>query len=146
MKLVIQRVQSASVSIEGRVVANINKGFLVFVGLKTTDNEDIFDWVINKIKNLRIFDDEDGLINKSIVDLDLEVLFVSQFTLYGDCLKGNRPSFIEAMNSVNAKSLYEKFVFDFKNSYSKVQNGVFGADMQIALVNDGPITIILEKN
>ncbi|HBS47863.1 TPA: D-tyrosyl-tRNA(Tyr) deacylase [Candidatus Dependentiae bacterium] len=146
MKIVVQKVLSASVEVEGNLIAKIDTGLLVFVGLKKGDDEKLFDWFINKIKNLRIFDDENGLMNKSVIDNNFEILLISQFTLYGDATKGNRPSFFEAMSSVDAKNLYEKFVLDFSNSYDKVKKGVFGAHMKISLINDGPVTIVIEKN
>lgn len=145
MKLVIQRVINASVSIDNKEVAKITQGLLVLVGIHTEDILEQATPLLEKLLKLRIFADEEGKMNKSVTDIDGEVLLVSQFTLYGDCKKGNRPSFIKAMPPVQAEPFYADFVKKAEQKYAKVQSGVFGADMQVALVNDGPTTIILEN-
>ena len=145
MKVVIQRVNSASVTVNNEVVSKINNGLLVLVGLHTDDTEEKFDYFINKILNLRIFSDNAGVMNKSILDFGGEILLVSQFTLYADCKKGNRPSYMHAMPPKDAGMLYANFVTKFREKYSKVFDGKFGAYMKVALENDGPVTIILEQ-
>lgn len=145
MKVVIQRVCKACVSVDNQIVSSINNGILALIGLKADDDEEKFDYIIKKVLNLRIFGDEQKKMNKSLLDYNFEVLLVSQFTLYADCKRGNRPSFTRAMPPDQAKVLYQKFVEKFKEKYSKVKDGVFGAMMQINLINDGPVTIILEN-
>ncbi len=145
MRVVIQRVNQASVEIDGKLVSKIDKGLLVLVGIKSNDTLDQCDYLINKILNLRIFEDEHFKMNKSVSDLNLEILLVSQFTLYADCKKGNRPSFINAMPPAQAKEFYQKFVDQFKQKYTKVKDGIFGAYMKVNLINDGPVTIILDS-
>jgi|SaaInlStandDraft_4_1057021.scaffolds.fasta_scaffold07699_1 D-aminoacyl-tRNA deacylase len=149
MKVVIQRVSRASVKIEDQVISNIKNGLLVLVGLKTGDTEDQFDYIIQKILNLRIFPDSKPVsekeFNVSVRDCNYEVLLVSQFTLYASCKKGNRPSFSDAMKPQDAEVLYSAFVKKFKETYSKVFDGKFGAMMQVELVNNGPVTIVFEK-
>jgi D-aminoacyl-tRNA deacylase len=145
MKAIIQRVLSASVSVKEKEISRIDQGVLVLIGLKTDDSEELFDPIIKKILNLRIFNDENEIMNRSILDENFEVLLVSQFTLYADCKKGNRPSYMKAMSPKSAKKLYEIFISRFQETYSKVKDGEFGANMQVSLVNDGPITIILEN-
>ncbi|VEU80803.1 D-aminoacyl-tRNA deacylase [Haploplasma axanthum] len=144
MKLVIQRVKKANVKINNEIVGSIEKGFLVYLGIHINDTKnDVFKYV-NKISNLRVFEDEDGKMNKDIKSVNGDFLIVSQFTLYGDAKKGNRPSFIEAARPEVAIPLYELFIDTLKNSFN-VETGVFGADMQVESVNDGPVTIILEN-
>lgn len=147
MKVVAQRVTKASVSVDNELISQIDKGLLVLVGLHKNDTVDRFDYFIKKIMNLRVFEDGENKMNRSLVDNSLSVLLVSQFTLYGDCKKGNRPSFINAMPPAEAKELYKKFVDRFRELYEedKVKDGVFGAYMQVELLNDGPVTIILEE-
>ena len=144
MKVVIQVVTSASVTVEDKLISEIGKGLLVFVGLHMSDTEDMFDSLIKKIVDMRIFSDDAGKINHSVADVGGEVLLVSQFSLNADCNKGNRPSFAKAMPPAKAKTSYEKFVSRFKELYGsdKVKDGVFGAYMQVALINDGPMTIL----
>lgn len=149
MKVVIQLAASASVSVvaeEEKMVSKIGPGFVILVGLSDSDTEEKFDSLINKIIKLRVFPDEEGRMNKALGDIEGEVLLVSQFTLYADCKKGNRPSFIKAMRPDKAESVYATFVSRFKELYSeeKVKDGEFGAHMKVALVNDGPVTIILD--
>ena len=145
MKAVIQRVNSASVEVENKLISKIEKGLLILLGFKEGDTHKESEYLIKKITNLRIFPDEKHPINKSASGLDLEILVVSQFTLYGDCKKGNRPSFIGAMPPEQAKAFYNDFVEKFRQQYPKVQDGVFGAHMKINLINDGPVTIVLDS-
>lgn len=146
MKIILQRVQSASVSVDKEVIGSIQHGLLIFIGLGEKDNRQIVDKMITKIINLRIFDDEQGKTNLSIQDVNGEMLLVSQFTLYADCRKGNRPSFTQALGADSALELYHYFVEAMKKSYeNKVEMGKFGADMKISLLNDGPFTIILDS-
>jgi len=144
MKFVIQRVNEASVAIEENVVGKINKGFLVFIGVSNADTKETADKMIKKLIGMRIFDDENGIMNKSILDVGGEILSISQFTLYGDASKGNRPSYIKALNGEQAIKLYELFNHTLKEKIH-VETGKFGAEMEIKLINDGPITILLER-
>lgn len=145
MKLVIQRVTEASVSIEGNCVGEIGRGYLVLLGVGEGDNEEIAEKMFEKMMKLRIFADQDGKTNCSIKDVKGELLIVSQFTLYADCKKGNRPSFIKAGKPDRAKELYEYFLQLAEERYGSCEHGEFGADMQIALCNDGPFTIVLDS-
>jgi D-tyrosyl-tRNA(Tyr) deacylase len=146
MKAVIQRVQEASVTINDEVVAKINDGLLVLLGIVHDDNVATIAWMSSKIMNMRIFNDEHGLMNKSILDIGGDVILVSQFTLYGDAQKGNRPSFIKAAKPDIAIPIYENMIAQLSKDLGKpIQTGVFGADMKVGLVNDGPVTIVLEK-
>lgn len=142
MKAVIQRVSSASVTIHDQVVANIQKGLLVLVGFEAADTNEDLDWMTSKIANLRIFDDENHIMNLSLKDIDGEMIIVSQFTLQASTKKGNRPSYIKAAKPEIAIPLYESFIQKMESELGKkVQTGQFGADMKVALVNDGPVTI-----
>lgn len=143
MKLVIQRVNKASVTIENELYSSINKGLLVLFGVEKNDSEDTIEYFAQKLLKLRIFEDEQGKMNKSVLDIEGEILAVSQFTLAADCKKGTRPSFDNAMEPKRAKEFYEKFVEILKKSQINVKTGVFGAHMQVELVNNGPVTIIL---
>ena len=145
MKLLIQRVNHAEVKVSGETVGSIGKGFLVFIGVGKDDTTDIADKYLKKMLGLRIFEDEAGKINLSLADVNGEVLMVSQFTLYANCIKGNRPSFIEAGAPDQAEALYEYMIREAKKSVPKVEHGIFGADMKISLENDGPFTIILDE-
>lgn len=145
MRTVVQRVKSASVKIDGNTVGSIENGLLIFVGIKTDDTKEKAEWMADKIKKLRIFEDENGKMNLSAQDLGLSYLVVSQFTLYGDCKKGTRPSFIEAATPDVAIPLYEYFVELMKNGTNNVQTGKFGADMAVSIENDGPVTMIIER-
>ena len=145
MKLVLQRVKHASVSIDGNCVGKIRKGLLVLLGVGKDDTEEVADKMFDKMMKLRIFADEDGKTNKSIQDIQGELLIVSQFTLYANCKKGNRPSFLEAGSPQEAEELYEYFLELANSKYGSCQHGEFGADMQISLCNDGPFTIILDS-
>lgn len=145
MRTVVQRVSSASVTVDGNIIGKINKGFLVLLGIKSTDTKQDVDYMVKKVINLRIFRDENDKMNLSLKDVNGELLIVSQFTLYGDASGGNRPSFIEAGKPDIAIPLYEYFISECKKQISVVQTGEFGADMKVELLNDGPVTIIMES-
>lgn len=146
MKAVIQRVSSASVTIESKIVATIQQGLLVLVGIEEADSQEDIDWLCLKIANLRIFGDENDVMNLSVKDIDGEIIIVSQFTLQASTKKGNRPSYIKAARPEIAIPLYEKFITEMEATVGKkVQTGIFGADMKVALVNDGPVTIIMDS-
>ena len=145
MKLVIQRVKSAKVSVEGETTGKIDSGLLVLLGVTHSDNKATVDYLVKKLCNLRIFEDENGKMNLSVKDINGSLLIVSQFTLYADTNSGNRPSFVNAAKQDLANELYEDFKQKCKESGLEVQSGIFGADMQVELLNDGPVTIILEK-
>lgn len=145
MKLVVQRVSHASVIVNEEIVGKINEGFLVLLGVAPEDNEQKADFLVDKLCNLRVFKDEDDKMNLSIQDIKGELLIVSQFTLYADCKKGNRPSFINAAKPDKAEQLYEYFKEKCLDKITKVESGVFGEHMEINLLNDGPVTIILER-
>ena len=146
MRFVIQRVSEASVTIEGKVVGSIGRGFMVLVGVAQTDTEETADKMVRKMAGLRIFEDAQGKTNLALKDVGGEILLVSQFTLYADCRHGNRPGFTTAGKPDKASALYEYVIEKTKESVPKVERGVFGADMQVALVNDGPFTIILDSD
>lgn len=145
MKLVVQRVSEAKVEVDNEVVGKIGQGFLVLFGVGLNDTKEQADFLAEKLCNLRVFADENDKMNLSIKDIDGELLVISQFTLYADCKKGNRPSFINAAAPEKANELYEYFMGKCKNLVKNVQKGIFGADMKVSLLNDGPVTIILEK-
>lgn len=145
MKLVIQRVTEAKVEVDNKTVGEIGKGFLVLFGAGEGDTKEQADFLAEKLCNLRAFEDENEKMNLSIKDIDGELLIVSQFTLYADCKKGNRPSFVNAAKPEVANELYEYFMNRCRTLVKNVEKGVFGADMQVSLLNDGPVTIILEK-
>lgn len=145
MKFVIQRVTSASVDVDGVTVGKIGKGFLVLIGIGKEDNEEIADKMVKKLIGMRIFEDENGKTNLSLNDVNGELLLISQFTLYADCKKGNRPSFINAGLPDEANRLYEYIISKCKEEIKVVEKGVFGADMKVSLLNDGPFTIILDS-
>ena len=146
MKAVIQRVSSASVTIDSKIVAEIQKGLLVLVGIEVADTQEDTNWLCQKIANLRIFGDENEVMNLSVRDIDGEIIVVSQFTLQASTKKGNRPSYIKASKPDVAIPLYENFVQQLeKELEKKVQTGVFGADMKVSLLNDGPVTIIIDS-
>lgn len=144
MRIVLQRVLQSNVEVDNKTVGEITHGFLIFLGITHKDTEQQADWLIEKILKLRVFEDEEGKMNKSIEDVGGSLLIVSQFTLYGDCKKGARPSFIDAARPEQAIPLYDYFVNKAKESIS-VETGEFGAHMAVSLVNDGPVTLILEK-
>ncbi len=146
MKAVIQRVAHAGVTIEGALKASVEKGLLVLLGVGYEDGADDIRWLVRKISGLRIFDDEKGVMNRSVVDVDGEVIVVSQFTLMADCRRGNRPSYINAANHEIAIPLYLEFCRELSEAIGKkVQTGEFGADMKVELLNDGPVTICLDS-
>ena len=145
MRFVIQRVSEASVTVEDKVVGEIGKGFLVLIGVAEEDTRDIADKLIKKLIGLRIFEDEEGKTNLSLADVGGSLLLVSQFTLYANCKQGNRPSFIEAGNPQKAEELYEYIIEKCREQIPCVETGVFGAVMKVALVNDGPFTILLDS-
>ena len=145
MKLVVQRVKNASVEVDGNIVGKIEKGFLVLVGIKVGDTKQQADYLVKKVCNLRVFEDENGKMNLSLKDIGGKLLIVSQFTLYGNCNEGNRPSFIEAARPEEAIPLYEYFCEQCAKNDIEVQRGIFGADMKVQLLNDGPVTIVIEK-
>ncbi len=146
MRVVIQRVLEASVTVEGQCIASIKKGFLILLGVGAEDTKEIADKYIDKILKLRIFADVNGKTNLSLQDVGGEVLVVSQFTLYADCRKGNRPDFIHAGGAAKAKDIYEYVLDVIRNRLGSVGAGEFGADMKVALINDGPFTLVLDEN
>ena len=145
MKLVVQRVNSAKVEVNGKIVGAITKGFLVLLGVTHNDTKEIADYLVKKLCNLRVFEDENDVMNRSVIDEQGEILSISQFTLYGDVRKGNRPSYIKALSGDKAISLYEEFN-RLLNNEVPTKDGVFGADMKVSLVNDGPTTIIIDTD
>lgn len=146
MRFVIQRVTEASVTIDGEISGKIGKGYLVLIGVADTDTKEIADKMIRKMIGLRIFEDEQGKTNLSLADVDGGLLLVSQFTLYANCKRGNRPSFIEAGKPDMANEMYEYIIEKCKESVEEVQTGEFGADMKVQLLNDGPFTILLDSD
>lgn len=146
MKLVVQRVSNAQVKVDDKIVGKIQKGFLVLIGITHTDTREIADHLVKKLCHLRVFSDENSKMNLSVNDIDGELLIVSQFTLYADCHHGNRPSFINSAKPELANELYEYFVGKCREKVKKVETGIFGADMKVSLLNDGPVTIILEND
>lgn len=145
MKVVLQRVSQASVTIDNQTVAKIEQGLLVLVGIVEEDTQQDINWLVNKIMNCRIFSDENGVMNKSVKDIDGDVIVVSQFTLHASTKKGNRPSYIKAAKPDVAIPLYESFIKTCEADLQKsIQTGQFGADMKVALVNDGPVTILMD--
>ena len=146
MRLVVQRVKESNVKVDNKIVGKINKGFLVLLGIKSTDTKKDADYLVRKLINLRIFSDENDKMNLALKDVDGELLIISQFALYGDCKKsGNRPSFSDSAKPELAIPLYEYFVEECKKQISVVQTGIFGADMKVSLLNDGPVTLILDS-
>ena len=145
MRAVIQRVERASVSVEGEIRGQIGAGFLVLIGVEEGDGDADFRYIAEKVPNLRVFEDEQGKMNRSLLDVGGELLAVSQFTLLGDARGGRRPSFITAARPETADPMYERLVADWRARGIRVETGVFGAHMKVALVNDGPVTILLES-
>lgn len=146
MKFIVQRVNKSQVEVEEKIVGKIDKGFMVLIGITHNDTKEIADFLVRKLINLRVFEDENGKMNKSLKDVNGSLLLVSQFTLYADCSSGNRPSFTEAAKPDFANELYEYIVDECRKQVERVETGVFGADMQVKLVNDGPVTVIMEKS
>ena len=146
MRVVVQRVKEASCVVDGNITGACKKGFLLFIGYKNDDTDIEMQKCLKKVSGLRIFEDENGKMNKSLKDVDGSILAISQFTLYADCKHGNRPSFTEAMEYNKANEMYLKFVSMLRNEGFEVGTGVFGADMKISLVNDGPVTIIIDSD
>lgn len=144
MRVVIQRVCKSSVTIDNKLYNEINNGMLILVGFTDGDTSQDIDYIVRKVINLRVFDDESGVMNKSILDVGGSILSVSQFTLYADTRKGNRPSYVKALNGDIANKLYNEFNSKL-NEFIDVKTGVFGADMQVSLVNDGPVTIMIDS-
>lgn len=145
MKLVIQRVTHASVTVDNNVIGKIGKGYMVLIGVSDTDTKEIADKMLDKMIKLRIFEDENGKTNLSLADVGGELLLISQFTLYANCKKGNRPSFIEAGSPDHANALYEYIIEKCKERVDVVEQGEFGAEMKVELLNDGPFTVILDS-
>lgn len=144
MKIVVQRSLKSSVKVDNKVVGSIEHGLVLLVGFTYKDNLDIIDYMVDKVLNLRIFDDDNGIMNKSLLDVGGDILSISQFTLYADSRKGRRPSYVNALNGEEAIKLYD--IFNEKlRSHIKVETGIFGAEMEVSITNDGPITIILER-
>ena len=145
MRAVVQRVTYSCVKVEGQVIGEINKGFNVLLGISQEDSREDVKYLTEKILNLRVFEDENGKLNKSLLDIGGELLIVSQFTLYGDCRRGRRPSFTEALGGEKAELLYIDFVNECKAVLGTVQTGKFGADMAVAIENDGPVTLLIDS-
>lgn len=144
MRAVVQRVKYSSVTVNGEIVGKIDKGLLVLLGVTHTDSEKEINWLAKKIKDLRIFEDQDGKMNLGLEEINGELLIISQFTLYGDCIKGRRPGFVDAAKPDLAKPLYEKFLEKCRSFGIKIEAGIFGADMKVELLNDGPVTLIID--
>lgn len=145
MRVVIQRVSEASVKVDGNIVGEIKHGLMLLVGVEENDQETDAEWLVQKILNLRIFGDENGKLNLSVTDIKGEILCISQFTLIADYKKGNRPSFIKAAKPEKAIPLFDFFKNELKKSDLKIESGVFGADMKVSLLNDGPVTILMDS-
>lgn len=145
MKFVIQRVTEANVKVDGRIIGEIGKGFMVLIGVGQDDTKTIADKMIKKMVGLRIFEDENGKTNLSLADVDGQLLLISQFTLYANCKKGNRPSFIDAGAPDMANEMYEYIISECKKNVPVVEKGSFGAEMKVSLINDGPFTIVLDS-
>lgn len=146
MRAIIQRVKHASVTIDDNITGKINDGFLVLLGITSTDTEKEVQWLAKKIVDLRVFNDSDDKMNLGLKEINGELLIISQFTLYGNCIKGRRPSFTEAAKPEMASILYENFIDACKKQEVHVETGVFGADMKVDLLNDGPVTLIIDTN
>lgn len=145
MKVLVQRCEKAKVSVDNKVVGQIGQGLMLLVGFTQNDNSSNIDYLVDKVINLRIFDDESGVMNKSLLDVGGSILSISQFTLYADASKGRRPSYINALSGDLATKLYDEFNNKLKNKGINVETGIFGAEMKVDFINDGPITIMLEK-
>lgn len=145
MRVLVQRCDRACVKVDNKIVGQIGMGVMILVGITHDDDSKKIDYLVDKLINLRIFDDENGVMNKSLLDVSGSILSISQFTLYADTKKGRRPSYVEAMSGDKAKALYDEFNEKLRNTGIKVETGIFGADMKVDFINDGPITIMLEK-
>ena len=145
MRVLVQRCDKANVKVDSNIVGSIDKGLMILVGFTEGDNFDTIKYMADKVVNLRVFDDENGIMNKSLLDKSYSILSVSQFTLYGDASKGRRPSYVNALNGSLAKPLYDKFNEELRKYGIKVETGIFGGDMKVELINDGPVTIMLER-
>ena len=146
MRILIQRVKKASVTIEGKIISLINNGLLLFIGITEDDTQEDIQWLTKKVANIRLFDDENGVMNLSVMDIDGEILAVSQFTLMASTKKGNRPSYIKAAKPEISVPLYEQFCTEMELAVNKpIKRGVFGADMKVELLNDGPVTIFIDS-
>lgn len=145
MRAVVQRVKNSSVEVDGKIIGKIDKGLNVLLGISEEDKEEDIKYLVDKIVNLRIFEDEQGKMNKSLLDVEGELIVISQFTLYGDCRKGRRPNFMKALGGNEAEVVYNKFVDECRNFIEDVQTGEFGADMKVTIINDGPVTLLLES-
>jgi len=146
MRVVIQRVSEASVTVDEKITGKINQGLLVLVGIEDADNNEDIEWLSNKIVNLRIFNDEQGVMNKSVLEISGSILLISQFTLHASTKKGNRPSYIKASKPDFAIPLYEKMILQLKKDLKKnIETGIFGADMKVYLLNEGPVTIVIDS-
>lgn len=145
MRLLVQRVLNSNVKVDGKVVGEISKGYMVLLGVTHDDDKEKADYLVNKLLNLRVFEDENGKMNLNIKQVGGELLIISQFTLYGNTKDGNRPSFIDAAKPDKANELYEYFIEKCKKENIKTEAGIFGADMKVSLVNDGPVTVMLER-
>ena len=145
MKVLVQRCDRAQVTVDNKIVGKIDKGLMILVGFTNTDTIDNLNYMVDKVLNLRIFDDEQGVMNKSLLDIKGSILSVSQFTLYADARKGRRPSYANALSGDKATVLYDKFNQLLKEQNIHVETGIFGAEMKVELINDGPVTIMLEK-
>lgn len=145
MRVLVQRSLNSNVSVDNKIVGKINNGLVLLVGFTDEDNIEDIKYLVKKVINLRIFDDENGVMNKSVLDVKGEILSISQFTLYADTKKGNRPSYINALNGQEATKLYDLFNEELRNNDIKVETGIFGSDMKVNILNDGPVTILLES-
>ena len=145
MRVVVQRAKRGEVRVEDRVVGQIDEGLVLLVGFTQDDTYNEVDYMVDKVINLRIFDDENGIMNKSLIDIKGSILSISQFTLYADARKGRRPNYIKALNGKEAEILYALFNQKLKDKNIKVETGIFGADMEVELINDGPVTIVMES-
>ena len=146
MKIVIQRSNEASVKVDGEIVGEIERGLVILVGIASEDGQEEVNWLAEKAAHLRIFEDENGKMNRSLLDVQGEALVISQFTLYGNCRKGRRPSFVKAAHPDIAEPLVDSFANTLRDlGIKKVETGIFGADMKVALINDGPVTLVIEK-
>ena len=145
MRVLVQRVDSSSVEVDNKIVGSINKGLNLLVGFTSADTSKEIDYMVDKVINLRIFDDENGVMNKSLLDVNGSILSISQFTLYADASKGRRPSYIKALSGDKATLLYDEFNDKLREHNIRVETGIFGADMKVNILNDGPVTIFIEK-